>query len=286
MKENLLKQTKTFYKLDRASLTILLKKICNEIILVDFPEFKDKVSFIMIGSAATGDYNKDSDLDIMLIFHNEADLKKYKFKIFDKYRVPESPFAKSAIEFHGKNMISFKQIENIISNFSTDWKLIELHSALILHDPQHKYTNLIKKYKWYPRDIYQAKLRWLFADASFYLSLRYKGALEKNKFYYAEICKLRIIKHLANAILLLNKKFPSPDKHLIEALGKVPNKAKKEILLINKLAKSTNHDEIQRLLQKFYFMVEEELLIRKLIDKGNGKYWQFLTPQIKVDLET
>lgn len=284
METNLLKQTKTFYKLDRDELTNLLKRICQEIILVDFSEFKDKVSFIMIGSAATGDYNKDSDLDIMLIFHKEADLKKYKFKIFDKYRVPTSPFAQSTIEFHGKNMISFQQVEGMIKNFSTDWKLPELHSALILHDPKNKYTNLIKKYNWYSRDVYQSKLRWLFADASFYLNLRYKGALKKNNFYYAEICKLRIIKHLINAILLLNKKFPSPDKHLTEALEKI--KAKKEIMLINKLVKSTNHDKNFIMLNELYLKVEKELLKQKITKKGNRKYWQFLTPQIKVDLET
>lgn len=42
MNEELVKQTNEFYKLDRSSLAKLLKRICKEVILVDFPELKTK----------------------------------------------------------------------------------------------------------------------------------------------------------------------------------------------------------------------------------------------------
>lgn len=239
-----------------------------------------------MGSTATGDYDRHSDLDIMLIFHKKEVVKEYKCKIFDKYRASTSIFEGSRFEFHGKNMVSLDHVAETLSKYAADWKLAEYHSALILHDPENKFADLQKEYKWYPQDVYRAKLNWLFADASFHLYGRYATALNRNNLYYVEIIKMRIIKYLANALLLLEKQFPAPDKHLVDALHKLPSKSKEEISIINQLLESSDLDKNYKLLAKLHSSIETNLLKKNLIVKGSGKYWTFLAPQIKVDLET
>ncbi len=282
MSKHLIKQIKTFYLLDRESITKLFQQVCDEIFFVDFPEFKNKATILIGGSIANGFYDEHSDIDLSFIFHKEKDFKRYKWLIFDKYRTKNSIFKGTSANIHGCNIRYLDLVKEEFSTYAEDWRMKEYSAALVIHDPQKKFQALQKKYQWYTDNMYLEKIHWLFADTSFQIFDRYESAIKRNDQFYAECLKVRIIRNIGNALLLLNHEFPVNDKHLFHALLKLKKKPSQEVSLIVKLLDTKDIKKIYKLLIKLRSLIEKKLLKAKFIKRKKPRDWVNVHPKHEV----
>lgn len=269
---------KNLEKKSQKEIVGLVKDFVNKIFFDKFPKIKTHCSVIISGSIAFGNYDKYSDIDVQFIFPekfisgNRDKLKKHKIKLRNKER---------QIQIFLKN---FTNIRNDL-NWDQDIKLRLFHDALIVHDPKNKFKALQNKIKWYPKNIYNEKLNWLFAETVFQITDRYQTAMRRNDAFNILFYKTSILQLLMLTSLLLNNEYPTYRKHLYSFFKKLPDMPKGSKNLINKILKEKNPKVIFRLLNKAKNIFEKELIKKKLIKKHDDLYWIDLRPKHKIQLQ-
>ena len=258
----------------------LLSEFINTDFFATHPQFKTTVSLIITGSVCLGEYDEFSDIDVEFSFADESirpelDLivKDYK-KTLKQRMIP--------IQFH-----SNKTFDEIQKHHITGWKnddsLREYATALIVCDPKKQFRTFQKKIKWYPRNILKEKLSWLYAEAVFTIVDRFSIAKKRGDVYYGDVMKLHIMRLLGNAILMLEKEYPSFDKHLQKRLKRIPG-AKKFLTEFNGLLNQTDFAKTEKGLIQLLKIVEEKLIIAKFTTKKDEQYWVDLRPTEQVTI--
>jgi predicted nucleotidyltransferase len=171
-----------------------------------FNAIKDKVALIIVGSVANNDYDQYSDVDINVLLPEDIDNKpliEYKEEIRKSGSKLELRFARN-----------YEILEKYL-NWNDDFILGEYQNGIVLQDPTKRFTELLKKFEWYPSDVFQNKIDWLFHEITYSVyeldSLLKRG--DKNQFYVLVI-KNKLIRYFLTAVRLLNKKYPVHDKRL------------------------------------------------------------------------
>jgi len=286
MSNDIIKQLKTFYNKDRVTITKLLRRWCEEVMFSDFPQLEKKCSVLLSGSVAINHYDKYSDIDIAVIFHQDRDWKKYKWKILSKYKWGDSEIVDSPVSFHGMNIRSLAQVKTEMESYKVDWRMHEYISAELIYDTNKTFEKLRRRFRWYPVKVYKSKLNWLFAESNFQLYDRYFSSLKRRNEFHCAAVKTKIIRLLANAILLGAKQFPSQDKHLLNRLKSLDKRSAVIIRIIMRLLRISDIKKSAVLLEKLLKLVERELLRKKLILKKDNQYWIDLRPEYRIEFES
>ncbi|MFH2232321.1 MAG: DUF4037 domain-containing protein, partial [Patescibacteria group bacterium] len=214
------------------------KQIANEVrkyFKDDFfkrhPKLENKISIIIVGSIATANYDKHSDIDLDILFTDKNDfdnlltvIKQYKRELRKK-KIP--------IQIHTPR--TYKEIENQLKSWEKDGMLKEYSQAIIISDPKNKFTTIQKKYQWYPKNIFNEKLSWLFAELMFEYKDRYLIAVKRKDLYFGEVVKIKLLKYMLTILLVVNKKYPAFDKHLYQDIKKIRTLPKGFLKTANKL---------------------------------------------------
>lgn len=281
---NTRKLFKDFHKKNQEEIAGLVKKFVYEDFFVIYPELKNKASILITGSVASGHYDSRSDIDLTIIFPSKQSWKKLKFVILGEFKNKHLEPLREPLEVHGKNITYFQKIDEDLGSWKYDWMLRELAEALIIHDPKGRFKKIKEKYKWYPKDIFQEKINYIYAESSFLFLERYKTALERSSLFYAEIIKLRILKLFVAALIMANNEYPTYDKHSYDCVTKNP-KYKKLKIIIDNIISEMNGKKIFKLFTKLRGEIEKLLISKKFIAKQSDRYWISFRSTLKIDIE-
>jgi predicted nucleotidyltransferase len=102
---------KNFHKKSKQEIYDLMKKFIDDDFFNTFPELKNDISVIITGSIAHNMYDKESDIDLTLVFHNEKKYKLIKFLILDQFKNKNLEPKRKPIELHGQNITSLKKLQ-------------------------------------------------------------------------------------------------------------------------------------------------------------------------------
>lgn len=273
-------QIKQFYQHSQTEVLDLLRDFIESEFFAQHPEYRSKLSLIITGSVSLGQYDRYSDMDVEFAFAEEKDrialdvlVKTYK-KSLKKREIP--------IQFHPSK--TFDEIrEHHVSGWKNDDSLREYATALIVFDPQGLFFALQQKIKWYPRDVYKEKLCWLYAEAVFTFVDRFAIAKKRADVYYAEAMKLHVIRLLGNAILMLQKEYPSFDKHLHKRLSTLKSEVK-FVRLFDQALISHDMTKTEKALKQLLSLVEAKLIAKKIVSKKDQQYWIDLRPKYQVEI--
>ena len=248
---------------------------------VKYPELKSKISIIIVGSIATANYDKHSDIDLDVLFSNEKDfdglltkIKQYKRELRDK-NVP--------IQIHRPR--TYKEIDSALKSWGKDGMLREYSQSVIVTDPKNRFKAIQSKYKWYPKDIFDEKLLWLFAEMIFEYEERYLIAVRRKDTYFGEVVKMKVLKYLMTILLMTNKKYPAFDKHLYQDIKKIKTLPKGFLQVVEKIIKSHSLSQNEKNLSHAIKLVESHLIKNKYIKNESRQYWIDLRPKHKVEMK-
>jgi len=276
---------KDYYKKSKAEITKLIKKFVDEDFFTVFPDLKDKVSIIVTGSVSHGKCDKESDIDLSIVFYNEEERKEKKFLIVDAFRDKNKVPLKKPIEIHGGNMYSLQKLEEELSSWNKDWLLGEISQAIIIYDPSHKFEKLQIKYAWYPDKILKEKMNWLFSESTFLIFDRYQTASKRKNLYYTEVVKLKVLRLFMLSFILANKKYPHSDKHLVNDLRSLGKNGVVIAEQIENIIKKKNMSAIFDDLMIIRKKIEALLIKKSFIVKKDIDYWIGLRTTYKVIIE-
>ncbi len=179
-------------------------------LLNKFPFLQNNCSVTIQGSIATNTFDENSDVDLNIIYSESLDkedtkkLKEYKQKLTDEGSNIELRLART-----------YEVLEEYL-NWNDDFILGQLHNAIIVYDSNSRLDNLLKKYDWYPPEIFEDKIKWLLSEMSLITHKELGPAIKRNHKYYIEILRMRYLKYFLTTIRLINKEFPVQDKKLYE----------------------------------------------------------------------
>ncbi len=257
-----------------------VKTLFEKDFFVRYPELRGKISVLIVGSIATSNYDEYSDIDLDILFSNEKDfntlvakIKQYKKEI-RKMDIP--------VQIHRPR--TYKEIDSQLKGWERDGMLREYSQAVVVIDPKDKFKKIQSKYRWYPPKIFKEKLLWLFAEMIFEYEERSLTAVKRKDIYFGEITKLKIIKYLLTIILLINKRYPSFDKHLYQDVKKIKSLPDGILRAIDKAVGSHSLTNNEKNLGKVISLLESHLIKRKYITKQSRQYWIDLRPKYKVEM--
>ncbi|MDP2631290.1 MAG: DUF4037 domain-containing protein [Candidatus Uhrbacteria bacterium] len=272
---------KQFYLKDRKQIAIDIKKFFKDDFFVRYPELQKQVSIVIVGSVATANYDKYSDVDLDVICSNKKDEKRI-LKIIQSYK-KELRTRGIPMQIHAPR--TYTEIENQLSVWERDAMLREYSQAIIVSDQGNRFKKIQNKYQWYPWHVFKEKLLWLFAEMIFEYEERYSVAIRRKDFYFEEAIKMKILRYLFAIILLTNKKYPAFDKHVYQDILKV-NKLPKDFLkVVNRLLRSHDFKKNKKLLLEIIGIVEDYLIKKRYIKKESRQYWVDLRPKYKVEMK-
>lgn len=275
---------KNFHGKSKQEIADLVNKFIEDDFFVTHPELKNKVSILITGSVASGHHDSKSDIDLTIIFPTQKLWKEYKFVLLGEFKNKYLEPLKEPLELHGKNITYFGKINADLGSWKIDWMLREFADAIIIHDPHNKVKKLKEKYGWYPKEIYQEKISWLFAEASFLLFDRYETAMERSSFYFTEIIKLKILRLILSSLIMANHKYPTYDKHSYDC---IPNESRylKSKEIVDKILSEKDTRKIFELFVELRKEVEKLLVTKKLISRKSNRYWVGFRSTYKVATE-
>ncbi len=261
-----------------------IAKVVNGFFEEDFfskyPELKNSISIIIVGSIATANYDKYSDIDLDVLFSNEKDfdsllakIKRYK----NELRAKNIP-----IQIHRPR--TYKEIDSALKSWEKDGMLREYSQAVVVSDPKNRFKTIQSKYKWYPKNIFKEKLLWLFAEMIFEYEERYLVAVRRGDIYFGEVVKMKVLKYLLTILLLVNKKYPAFDKHLYQDIKTITTLPKGFLKVVEKTIASHSLRKNEKNLSQAITLVESHLIKNKYIKKESREYWIDLRPKNKVEM--
>lgn len=277
------KAFKDFHKRNRPDIVSLTQNFIENDFFVDFPELKHVVAILITGSVAGGFYDEKSDIDLNIIFPDQKTWNKYKIPVLEKFKGPYLEALRKPIEVHGQNITYIQKIESELGSWEHDWALRELADAVIVRDPKQRIEKLKAKFTWYPKEIYQEKIIWLFAESTSLLFDRYETNMSRGCLFYAEMTKLKIVQLLVASLALASHQYPKSDKHLcsdVMRIGEYTNIMR----MVERILLAKQPKTVFDLLCQLRSAVQTVLLKRKLIKKMNEKYWTGVRTYHKVEV--
>ncbi|NQV12588.1 DUF4037 domain-containing protein [Candidatus Uhrbacteria bacterium] len=269
-----------FHKQNAKQIVKEAKEIFDTKFFIQYPEFKGRVDILIVGSVANGVHDKYSDVDIELLYRDVrigdellSSVKKFK---------KELSLIDAPVQIHRPKLLDAFVTD--LDSWTRDGMLREFSNAKIVSDSTGDITRLQKMYKWYPKDVYKEKINWLFAEMMFEYHERHLVAVKRGDVYFANIVKNQILKYAMTVELMLNRKYPSFDKHLygdFKSLKKLPRGL---VAVISKCIRSTEFSNGQKDLEKIIFITEKLLISKKLINQESLQYWIELRPKYSVEV--
>ncbi len=273
-----------FHKKNREEIKELITQFLEQDFFITFPQLQEEISVVITGSVASGFQDKNSDLDFTLFFQSKELLEKYGPFIVNEFKGEKGEAKKYPLELHGGNLRLFENIESELNLWEKDWMLREVADAIIVHDPLNNFIKLQQKYSWYPAEVFEEKINWLFAESTFLIFDRYKIGMERNSLYYTEKIKLKILGLFMTILIMHNHKYPKSEKHLerdVEVFGNISMEIKK---LTGSILLERKSSEIFNLLCMLRKDIENILVDSKIIIKEDENYWFRLRPTYRVEL--
>lgn len=283
---DLKKVFKNFYTKDQKEIICLIKKFIEEDFFKSHPELKNTISILITGSISSCFYNKKSDIDLTVIFPNKSLWQEYKPLLLQEYMSANMEQLRPPLSLHRKNITYFEQIKKELGTWTSDWMLREFSDAIIMHDPADKAKKLIKKYKWYPDEIYLDKVNSLFSGLTYLILIRLKGEIEVNASpYNIELTKLNSLKMIISSFIIANYQYPPYEKHLFHNLAQIGFYVGEE-KIIDAIIKETDARTVYKLLVNLRSRLEKILIGKKLIARKNIRYWIGMRPKFHVNIGT
>lgn len=268
--------------LSKHNLTSIKKQVQKTIvadILNRFPKLKTQGSIVLIGSLSYGLYDDQSDIDLSIVMSE---------KLQQEY-APAIKAYKDALKKHNRQVQIFYtdtyEKTKALGDWHNDMLLRQYAYAIILHDPNNRYSKLRKQLAWYPSKVYQEKIQWLFAEAVFEFKDRFETAIKRKDVYYGAVSKLRFLQLIMTLSLLLNKQYPIYDKHLYRLQRQLRKVPKNYSAILENTVKAQGLSSIHNAMEQLMAIMENELLRRKLIPKKDEWYWIDLRPKYRINLK-
>jgi predicted nucleotidyltransferase len=269
---------KDFYKQNRVEITSSVRTYLEEALFAENSKLKQDIIAVISGSIASGHYDQYSDIDLDLYCKDESSVEQYKDVILRlKKRISNE--AETPIQIH--RLKSLGATEKELAGHQNDNALRETACSLIVTDPDGDFSALQQRFKWYPDDVAEQKLQWLYAQLIFEHEEHFKIAAERSDAYYLEVAKLSILRLAGNAILLANKRWPAFDKHLVASLADAGIDAQLIGMFNKVLAENKN---VTSLINELVVAIEHYLIAGDYIPKEPIKYWIDLRPAYSVSL--
>jgi predicted nucleotidyltransferase len=231
-----------------------------------FPEIKDIVALIVVGSIANDDYDKFSDVDINVLLPESVDNNPYvdyKEELRSKGSQIELRFARN-----------YEVLEKYL-NWNDDFILGEYQNCVVLHDPTNRFTKLIRNFQWYPKDILQNKIDWLIHEIKYSIHHELKSLIQRSDTsqFFLLVIKNKLIRYFLTMIRLYNNRFPVHDKRLYTTTIKQCPKDFGVLKLIDRLIKTSDRYEITKVATEIENKIEGELIYKGVIQKQNLDTW-------------
>lgn len=244
-----------------------------------FPDLKNVISIIIVGSVATQNYDKYSDIDIEIIFPSRNKSLEY-LPTIQEYK-KHLHGTKEPIQIHKPT--TYQEIQSELETWQEDHLLREYSQALIINDPENRFLRIQQQFIYYPEEIYKEKISWLFAETVFQITERLETALARNDVYFSEFVKLQIVRLFLNTLLLLNKKWPAFDKHLYRDVQKL-TLAQGTFVISDTLLTAPITAKSLPLIYQLKSEAEKRLLEAHLIKKESDQYWRNFRTKYQVKL--
>ncbi|MEI6649821.1 MAG: nucleotidyltransferase domain-containing protein [Candidatus Moraniibacteriota bacterium] len=274
-----------FERKNRQEISELVKKFVVDDLFIAVPDLMKTASIIVTGSVANGTYDKDSDIDLTIIFYDEEGLLNGRGPLLNEFKGENLKTKKKPIELHGQSIVWFDRLHDDMKSWKKDWLLAEMKDALIIYDPENKIRLLQDEFDWYPDEIYREKMRWLFAEATFLLFDRYSIAMGRKSVYYSEMTKLKIVGHFMSCLLMLDRRYPKSVKHLQKDILKIEHIPSEIIRCIDEVLVEREFGKIFDSLRLGRSMIEDILINRSLIRKESEEYWAGFRSEYMVEIE-
>lgn len=271
---------KKFHTKSSKQIAEIVQVFLEEDFFSRYPYLENKISIIIVGSIATSNYDKYSDIDLDVLFSNEKDFKSL-LEIIMQYK-KELRVKNIPIQIHRPK--TYKKIIESLNNWDKDTLLREYSQAIIVSDPQNHFKSIQDKYQWYPKVIFTEKLQWLFAEMIFEYEERYLITVKRKDPYFSEVVKMKILKYLFSILLMSNQKYPAFDKHLYQDVKKIKTLPNEFIKIANKLLRSHNLSKNENYLKEAVELVESYLIEKRFIKKETRQYWMDFRPKHKIDV--
>lgn len=255
-----------FSNLSQKEITDKTKDFLQSDFLSKFSQIQDKVALIIVGSIANNDYDECSDVDVNILLPEEIDNKpliEYKEELRKGGSRIELRFARN-----------YEILEKYL-NWNDDFILGEYQNCIVLQDPTKRFTKLMNKFEWYPVEVYQNKLDWLFHEITHSVHQELESLLKRgdtNQFY-ALVIKNKLIRYFLTAIRLLNKKYPVHDKRLYTTTVKQCTNDYGILKYIDSLILTSDRQEIFKTAEEARIALEDYLISSSLLTKQDLEYW-------------
>lgn len=255
-----------FSELSQKEIIDRTKDFLEKDFLTKFPQIKGQAALIIVGSVANDDYDKYSDVDVNVLLPEEIDnrpLIEYKEQLRKEGSKIELRFARN-----------YDILEKYL-NWNDDFILGEYQNCVILLDPTKRFAKLMKNFEWYPAEVYQNKLDWLYHEITYSVYKELEALLKRgddNQFYVLVI-KNKLIKYFLTAIRFLNNKYPVHDKRLYTTTVKQCPKDFGIMKHIDTLIQTNDKQEIYKTSEEVKTKLEKELITSNLLAKHDVEYW-------------
>ena len=269
---------KHFYRFSKTQIVDQFRDFVENDMFSRYPMLRGKISLIITGSVPSSHYDEYSDIDTEFFYTNEkvrqkmnAVVKEYKVSLRER-KIP--------VQFHPAKTFTELKKEHL-EGWEHDDALREFSMALVVLDAGNRYEKIRSAIKWYPKDVLQEKLQWLFAEAVFNFEDRFVIAVKRHSNLYAQSVSSHIIKLLGNALLMIEDHYPVFEKHLYAELTAFGEKD--FCKMIDTLLLITDLNEMQRQLGTLISTVEERLIKDGWIKKETKEHWILLRPKYQVE---
>lgn len=255
-----------FSELSQKEIIEKTKEFLQDDFLGKFPHIKDQVALIIVGSIANNDYDKYSDVDVNVLLPEDTDNKpfiEYKEKLKKHGSKIELRFARN-----------YEILEKYL-NWNDDFILGEYQNSIVIQDSTERFTNLMKKFDWYPTEVFQNKIDWLFHEITYSVRHELESLIKRgdaNQFYVLVI-KNKLTRYFLTAIRLLNNKYPVHDKRLYTTTLKQCPKDFGIVHYIDTLIQTNNRQEIYKTSEEARTKLENQLISSNLLGKQDIEYW-------------
>lgn len=141
---------------------------------------KDELTVVLTGSRAFGCFSDTSDVDIDVICSTEI-FKLIQKEMFERgktsninlafYNLPEENWGRYFGDIVGRPHFSIHPIEEIEKQIEEyqDTPIWIWTNAIIINDPNNQFTKIIDKFKGYPKDILEKKIKYRYLLANYWL---------------------------------------------------------------------------------------------------------------------
>ncbi|MCR4312212.1 MAG: DUF4037 domain-containing protein [Candidatus Uhrbacteria bacterium] len=264
-----------FHRHRKATIASKVRALLESQFFAHHPLFRKKMSVFISGSVANDRYDALSDVDVEIVAHEERDLSKLTEYIKTWKRERGHP----RMQIYAP--VTLAEIRSRLEGWEHDAALRDVGNALIVHDPHDFFAKLQREFAWYPHDVLQEKLHWLYAEAFFALTERLPVALKRKDPFFPRVLTLHVVRLLLNALLMANKQFPAFDKHVFAEVRDLPGTPS----TIVRRVKGILADPAPSLTEMWALtrLVEAYLLKRKAIPRLSDEAWLRLRPKYPVE---